>query len=51
MENKIITIITERPFKIGKKYFFWISDKLIREKTIDPDKYYELKVREFDETK
>jgi len=51
MENKIITIIVAKPFKLDNKHYFCIDDRLIEEGTIDPNKFYELPVREFDETK
>ena len=50
-DKELLTIIVAKPAKSGKDYQFTIPRKYIRTKTIDPEKYYELRIHKFDEDK
>ena len=45
------TVFNRKPVKIGAQYHFSIPRNMIRNGIIDPDKYYEIWIKEFDETK
>lgn len=51
LSKEFRTIITRKPAKQGDDYLFKIPRKMIKSGIIDPDKFYELRIFEFDESK
>ncbi len=50
-ETLFKTVFTRKPAKQGKQYFFTIPKEMIEKGIIDPQGFYEVWIKEFDESK
>lgn len=51
LSKEFITIFNRKPAKMGKEYIFKIPRDMINEGVIDPDKFYEIRIFEFNDSK
>jgi len=51
LSKEFKTVLTEKPAKQGGYYHFNIPSKMIKNGIIDPEKFYEIRIFEFDDSK